>query len=75
MDFSKAFNSVSYNILLNKMSSIWMEKKHNTAREQSADGTDSKGFSKWGYIRLMVSHAWGSLGLYFRANSLKYFYK
>lgn len=57
IDFSKAFNSVSYNILLNKKSSIRIEKKHNTAGEQSADGADLKGCSKWGYISLMVSHS------------------
>ena len=38
--------------------------------EQLDDGLDSKSYSKWGYIKLMASHQWGSPGLNFMANAL-----
>lgn len=41
--------------------------------EQLADWLRSKSYSKWGSIRLVASHQWGSLGLNFRASALYWF--
>lgn len=37
-----------------------VKQKYTTTGEQSADGSDSKGSIKWGYISLTVYHWWGS---------------
>ncbi|KAK4833058.1 hypothetical protein QYF61_027720 [Mycteria americana] len=61
LDFSKAFDTVSHSILLDKMSSVQLDKS--IIRWVS----NWLGYSKWGYIRLAASHQWGSPGLNFRA--------
>ncbi|KAK4824023.1 hypothetical protein QYF61_009614 [Mycteria americana] len=54
-------------ILLDKMSSTQLDK----LGERLADGSGSRSYSKWSYIRLVVNQQWGSLGLNFRASSLQ----
>ncbi|KAK4816037.1 hypothetical protein QYF61_011027 [Mycteria americana] len=46
---------------------------HNMLGEQLTDRSGSKTYSKWGYIKLVASHQWGSQGLDFRASLFKVF--
>ncbi|KAK4806779.1 hypothetical protein QYF61_005575 [Mycteria americana] len=66
-DFSKAFDTVSHSILLDKMSSIQLDKSIIHWVNNWLTGSGSKSYSKWGYIRLAASHQWGAPGLNFRA--------
>lgn len=61
LGFRKVFNTVTPSILLDKISRIFWTKYpareiHNTMGEQQAQGSDTKGYSKWGYIRLATTH-------------------
>lgn len=54
--FIEAFNTVSDTMLLNKMPSLQLTKKHKVMCEQLADGIGPKGYSKLSYIRMVAAH-------------------
>ncbi|KAK4823435.1 LOW QUALITY PROTEIN: hypothetical protein QYF61_002121 [Mycteria americana] len=62
LDFNKAFDTQSLTVSWTNVQHA-ARQGHNTLGEQLADGLSSKGYSKWGYIRLVASHQWGSPGL------------
>ena len=55
LDFSKAFDTVSHSILLDKMSSIELDKHIIKWVSNRLDGLGSESHSKWAYIGLVAS--------------------
>lgn len=55
LNFGIAFNTVSQNILQDKMPSFVAGEEHNTKGEELAEGSGSKSGSKEGNIRLVDS--------------------
>lgn len=68
--FSKAFDTLSQSILLEKMLSTQLDKFAMHWVKQLADRLDLKTCSKWSYIRPVACHQWGSPGLSIRASAL-----
>jgi len=73
LDPSKAFDTVSLSILVDKLSSCGMSMI--CMGEESAEGQGSKCCHEWGDIWLATSHQRYSSRFNSRANSVQYFYQ